>query len=158
MDGVTALERSYGQLSGLVANLEPGELEADCGGWDVRAMLNHAVGAAWMFTLVNQGQAVGEDAGDVVGDDPAAAVAEIAPANIASWQGPAALDGDRVYPFGTFPAPAALLINIGEIAVHAWDLADATGQDATIAFGPEISVPASAPADARLLGYLGRQP
>jgi len=74
------------------------------------------------------------------------------------------------------------MINVGEVAVHSWDLAKATGQDATIdpevahiiwdfysrlpldqyraagAFGPEIQVAETAATAKRLLGCLGRQP
>jgi uncharacterized protein (TIGR03086 family) len=185
MDGVTALDRSYDHLTRLMANLSAEQLVAPCpcSEWDVRAMLNHTLGAAWMFTLVNQGQAVGpEDAGDVLGDDPAKAAGETAEANVGSWRGPDALEGERTYPFGTFPASAALMVNVGEIALHAWDLARATGQDETIdpevvsaiddfyraipldayraygAFGPEVSVPDAASAQDRLLAYTGRRP
>ena len=185
MDGVTALERSYDHLTRLTANLSTEQLAAPCpcSDWDVRAMLNHALGAAWMFTLVNQGQAVDEaGAGDVVGDDPAKAAGEAAEANVAAWREPGALDGERTYPFGSFPAPVGLMINVGEITLHAWDLARATGQDESIdpevvsaidgfyraipldvyrdygAFGPEVSVPDSASAQDRLLAYTGRTP
>jgi len=133
-----------------------------------------------MFTLVNQGSEVGEDAGDLVGDDAAAAVSEASSANLAAWRQPGALEGDRTYPFGSFPAAATLMINVGEIVVHSWDLARATEQDPTVdpdlatlvyefyrpipldeyrahgAFGPEVSVPDSAPVAERMLGLLGR--
>jgi uncharacterized protein (TIGR03086 family) len=181
MDSVTALERSYEHLQKTVANVSVDQLTSasQCEGWDLRVLLNHAFGAGWMFTVVNQGQAAGEEAGDIVGNDPAGACAELASANVAAWQTPGASDGDRAYPFGTFPAPVALLINVGEIAVHGWDLAKSTGQDATIdpevatmlidfygtlpleafrahgAFGAEIPVNESAPIADRMLGLIG---
>ncbi|HJR24828.1 MAG TPA: TIGR03086 family metal-binding protein [Acidimicrobiales bacterium] len=184
MDGVAALERSYEQLAKAVGNLSADQLSGPsaCSEWDLRALLNHVFGAGWMFTLVNQGEVLGEDAGDVVGDDPAKACAELATANVASWRAPGGLEGDRTYPFGTFPAPAALMVNVGEIAVHGWDVAKATGQEATIdpevagllyefyssvplddfrahgAFGPEVPVDESAPVADRVLGLLGFQP
>ena len=184
MDVVSALEVSYDQTTRLAADLGPAGLGAPspCAGWDVRATLNHIVGATWMFTLVNQGQAAGEDAGDIIGADPAKAIAAAAKENLASWSGPGAFDGDRVYPFGTFPAGAAALLNLEEVVVHNWDVAKATGQALTIdanvadmvyefclsipldpyrahgAFGPEIAVPESASVTDRILGLLGRQP
>jgi uncharacterized protein (TIGR03086 family) len=155
---------------------------SQCDGWDVKTMLSHAFGAGWMFTLVNQGRSIGEDAGDVVGNDAALACGELAAANIAAWKAEGALEGERTYPFGSFPAPGALLINVGEIAVHAWDVAKSTGQNASIdpevatllwdfynslpldafrehgAFGPAVPVPESAPVADRVLGLLGFQP
>ena len=184
MDHIDTLERSYDDLAKLVANLAPADFAkpTPCSEWDVRAVLNHVLGAARMFTLVNDGQTAGPDAGDVVGDDPDGAVAAIAKDNVESWRRPNALDGDRTFPFGTFPAPAALVLNVTENVVHAWDLAKATGQDVAIdpqtasalcdfwlpipidphrasgSFGPEIHADTSAPALERLLAYLGREP
>ena len=184
MDVVSALEVSYDQTAKLVANLDPAQLDAPspCAGWDTRAMLNHLLGATWMFTSVNQGRPAGEDGGDVIGDDPSLAVTAAAKENLASWRQPGAFEGDRAYPFGTFPADGAALLNLEEVVVHNWDLAKATGQDLAIdpdiaqtiydwgltigldgfrahgAFGPEVVVPASAPITDRLIGLLGRQP
>ena len=36
------------------------------------------------------------------------------------------------YPFGTFQARDAAMINLGEVVVHNWDLARSTGQELTI--------------------------
>ncbi len=184
MDVVSALECSYEQTSTLVAGLDAAALAAPspCDGWDVRATLNHLLGATWMFTLVNQGHAAVEDAGDVIGDDPSLAVAAAAKENLASWRQPEAFEGDRTYPFGTFPAEFAALINLEEVVVHNWDIAKATGIGLTIdgdiaqlvygwatsipldefrahgAFGREIAVPSSASTVDRLMGLLGRRP
>ena len=136
-----------------------------------------------MFTRANWGETdVPEDAGDLLGADHVAACAELAEANVAAWRTPDALEGERTFPFGTFPAPVALLINVGEVAVHAWDLARATDQPAAIdpevatlvlefysampldefrahgAFGPEVLVDEAAPVADRMLGLLGFRP
>jgi uncharacterized protein (TIGR03086 family) len=184
MDAVDALERSQARLLGTVGNIPAGSLASAsaCEEWDLRALLNHVLGAGWMFTLANRGESVPEDGGDLVGDDHVAACAAMAEANVASWRADAALEGERAFPFGTFPAPMALMINVGEVAVHTWDLAKATGQDATIdpevaelllafygsipldefrahgAFGPEVEIDATAPAADRMLALLGFQP
>ena len=76
-----------------------------------------------MFTLVNQGHAADEDAGDVIGDDAGLAVTAAAKENLVSWRQPGALDGDRSYFFGTFPASGAAMLNLGEVVVHNWDVA-----------------------------------
>lgn len=182
IDHITALERAYDDLTRVVSNVGPDELTArtGCPEWDVRDLLNHTLGTATMFTLANAGEEAGEDAGDLVGGDPAVAVAQTAAANLAAWRADGALQGERTYPWGTLPAGAGLLGNVGEIALHSWDLATATGQEAHIdpdvarvvfdfysaipmdhmrargAYGAEVSVPESAPVQDRLLGLLGR--
>ena len=184
IDATTALECSYDRLAKVVANLGPGQLSAPtcCREWDVRGLLNHILGGAIMYTLANAGQAAGEDTGDVIGDDPIHALAVTSAANLASWRQPGALDGDRSYPWGTFPARAGVVINVGEVALHGCDLARATGQGADIdpdvaqviydfyrrvpmermrssgVYGPEINVAENAPIQQRLLGFLGRLP
>jgi uncharacterized protein (TIGR03086 family) len=184
MDAIDALERSHGHLAATVRNISSEELSSPsaCDQWDLRTLLNHILGAGWMFTLANRGEAVAEDGGDLVGDDHVAACAFLAEANLAAWRAADALEGERAFPFGTFPAPMALLINVGEIAVHAWDLATATGQDPTIdpevaallldfyrsipldefrahgAFGPEVEVDPTAPTADRMLALLGFRP
>jgi uncharacterized protein (TIGR03086 family) len=184
MDLISALEQSYEQTAKLVAGLTPAELDgpSPCAGWDVRATLNHLLGAMWMFTLVNQGQTAEEDAGDVIGDDASLAVTAAAKENVASWRQPGAFEGDRSYSFGTLAATGAAMLNLAEVVVHNWDVAKATGRELVIdpvvgqmiyswglsmplndlrvhgTFGPEVAVPASAPIVDRLVGLLGRQP
>jgi uncharacterized protein (TIGR03086 family) len=135
-----------------------------------------------MFTLVNQGQAPDEDAGDVIGDDASLAVSAASKENLASWRQPGAFEGDRSYSFGTFPATGAAMLNLEEVVVHNWDVAKGSGQELVIdpvvgqiiydwgvsvpldefrehgAFGPEVAVSPSASIVDRLVGLLGRQP
>jgi uncharacterized protein (TIGR03086 family) len=184
LDVLSALEQSYEQTAKLVAGLTPAELDAPspCAGWDVRATLNHLLGTIWMFTLVNQGQFADQDAGDVIGDDATLAVTAAAKENLAGWRQPGAFEGDRSYVFGTIPAAAAAMLNLGEVVAHNWDVSRGTGQELVIdpavgqmvydwavsiplddlrdhgAFGPEVTVAARAPIVDRLVGLLGRQP
>jgi uncharacterized protein (TIGR03086 family) len=181
---ITALNDSYERTAKLIAGIDATQLArpTPCSEWDVRATLDHLIGATWMFALVNEGHAVGEDVAGAGASGPAAALADAAVANLASWRAPGAFDGERTFPFGTFPADAAAMMNLSEVVVHTWDIAIALGADATIdpgvakmldefygavsldpyrahgAFGPEISVdPDASPAD-RLLAQLGRTP
>ncbi len=184
IDGVMALERSYEELAAVVAGVtdEQLRLRTCCPEWDVRALLNHVLGGALMYIGANNGEALTEDAGDVVGSDAQAAVARVAVANVSSWRSAGALDGVRVYPWATVPAPWGLIINVGEVALHAWDIAKATGRptsiDADVAqvvydfyqhvpmdemratgvYGPELVAPASASVQDLLLCFLSRQP
>lgn len=180
---ITALDDSYARAAKVIAGVDKTQfaLSTPCAPWDVRATLDHLVGTTWMFTLVNQDQAVGEETGGIGDDDPVDALTTAATANLTAWRTPGAFDGDRTFPFGTFPADAAAMMNLSEVVVHTWDIATALGADATIdptvaqmvygfyrpmsldpyrahgAFGPEVAVDADAqPAD-RLLALLGRR-
>ena len=186
MDPIDGLERCYAQLAGVATTVTPDLLSAatPCEGWSVQQTLNHTLGAGWMFTKVNEGEQVSppsQDGPDLVGADPAAAVQALAQANVSSWR-TGGLDGERTYPFGTFPAQAGLMVNLGEVAIHAWDVAQATGAPLRVdpdvatmllafyqqmpmdqfraggAFGTEITVSADDTPETRILAFLGRQP
>ena len=179
---ISALDDAYEHCAKVIAGIDDVQLAlpTPCAEWDVRAALDHLIGATWMFTLVNQGRAVGEDARGIGGADPMTALTDAAAANAVSWHTPGAFDGERTFPFGTFPADAAAMMNLSEVVVHTWDVATALGIDATIepsaaamlddfygamsldpyrahgAFGPEARVDADAPPAVRLLARLGR--
>ena len=93
-----------------------------------------------------------------------------------------ALEGNVKAPWGEMPAGVFVFSMFQDMFIHGWDLAKATGQDATLdpelvemdyaiafpskdmirssgTFGPaEVSVAASADTQSKLLGMLGRQP
>lgn len=181
---IDALDGAYEHCANVIVGIDDTQLTlpTPCSQWDIRATIDHLIGATWMFALVNQGQAVGEDAGDIAGRDPIVALTDAAAANAASWRIPGAFDGERTLPFGTFPADAVAMMNLSEVVVHTWDVASALGADATIdpavaamlhnfyrpisldpyrahgAFGPEVPIDSNAPPADQLLSKLGRQP
>lgn len=186
MDSIDALELAWKQGAELVAGLGPDQLSrpTPCTGWDVRRLLNHTLGEVVMMTEVNRGRPGGtDDHGDLVGDGLSleALWDETGRTNVTSWR-EGGVEGDRAYFYGTFPAGAAVVINIGEVLVHSWDLAQATGRGYAIdpelaalvdglwravpldeqrahgVLGPEVPVPADAPIADRMLGLLGRRP
>jgi uncharacterized protein (TIGR03086 family) len=182
MDPIEGIEQAWGQGSDLITGLRPTELDAAAlGTYTVRDLLNHVLGEALMMTEANRGAAGSNDRGDVLGHETAAVWAAIGRDNVTSWR-ESGVEGDRAYAYGTFPAHSAVLINLGEVLVHNWDLAAATGQPCTLdpaqaelvyalyssfpldglraggQFGPEVPVAADAPVADRLLGLLGRQP
>lgn len=84
-------------------------------------------------------------------------------------------------PFGAMPGGNFIMIPITDMIIHKWDLAKATGQNTTLdsglaevgynvltmvaaggrengAFGPEVTVPATASFQDRMLGLSGRTP
>lgn len=100
----------------------------------------------------------------------------------AEWSDPAILNRMLTLPFGVMPGGAALTASCGEIAVHAWDLAEATNQSVTfedellaealvglkfglpaegrgpdMPFDPVIEVPANAPVVDQLAAWMGHR-
>jgi uncharacterized protein (TIGR03086 family) len=185
MDHIDALETAWSRGGALLAGLQPGDLArpTPCADWDVRELLIHTLGESDMMSQVNRGARSSADYPDFVGDGGAIVEAwqRIGAENVASWRD-SGVDGDRTYFYGSFPARACLLIGIGEVLVHCWDIARATGQPYDIdedlallvyglysnipldamrangSLGPEIAVPADAPVADRMLGLLGRRP
>lgn len=108
--------------------------------------------------------------------------AELARASAMAWSEPEAWSGETgLSAAGRMPAEFIGGIVFGELVLHGWDLAVATGQRfapgdelaATLfdrltamgemarqggVFGPEVAVPASAPTFDRALGLAGRDP
>jgi len=99
----------------------------------------------------------------------------------AAYHAPGALEGTVSLPFGEFPREAAIGIAVFDVAVHAWDLARATGQDLRLSedlaeeilalgramgidqyrgvmFAEEVVVEVSAPGWDRVAAFSGRQP
>ncbi|MEO7070056.1 MAG: TIGR03086 family metal-binding protein [Nostocoides sp.] len=185
MDPIDALERSWNDGAGIVARLTAEDLTrpTPCTGWDVKQLLNHTLGEGQMMTLVNRGQTSGNDRGDLVGGGAGLGDmwSRLGEENIASWRA-SGLEGTRTYFYGTFPAGASAVINLGEVLVHTWDLARGidvdfqvdpeqaglvhglyaaiplAGMRAAGMLAPEVPVPDDAPVAEQMLGLLGRQP
>jgi len=150
-----------------------------CEEWTARDIVSHVVQTQGMFLGF-----VGKELGHVppVTDDPAAAW-DAARAKVqAQLDDP---DGAKAE-FGGFTGRSTFEAAVdkflcSDLVMHGWDLARATGQDDSMepedvtrvheylapmadvmrgpqAFGPEVEVPADAPAQDKLLGFLGRTP
>jgi len=183
MDVIDALELAWEQGAPLVTDLTEEERTATtpCAGWDVDALLDHTVVECGMFTRVNRGEPAHVDGETLDRADIPGAWASAAAANVASWRS-SGLEGDRTYPFGTFPAAASAVINLAEVVLHSWDLAQATGRPFELdpglvtlvhdfygsmdltpyrtyeVFGAEVVLDADAPELDRLVALLGRTP
>ena len=173
--GIDAIyEAALAQMLAIIGGVRPDQMElpTPCADWDVRALLNHVVSGLGRFAAMASGQpAQFAAAGPEVGDDAASAYRDGIPELLAAF---------RDHPESSRRTRSIHLI---ECAVHAWDLAVATGQtdrlDPAIAeaalaqarenlttlartssamFGAEIGVAATAPAYERLAGFLGRLP
>ena len=118
---------------------------------------------------------------DLAGQDPAAVYAEASAAALTAARAGDTLTRVHTTPLGDMPGPALAGFTTLDILVHGWDLAQATGQPATLddtlaahvlAFaeqaitpgfrapriGPAVPVAADAPLTDRLVAFLGRQP
>jgi uncharacterized protein (TIGR03086 family) len=103
---------------------------------------------------------------------------------LAAWEEPGVFEREMVFPFATLPAEMAARVQLMEVVLHTWDLAQATGQVESLddslaetvltyagAIVPESSrnaegepfsfvvvEPDSAPPYARLAALMGRKP
>jgi uncharacterized protein (TIGR03086 family) len=166
-----ASEWTTAKVAGAASDLDA---PTTCDGWDMRALLNHMLQTQKFF----EGSARGEDVAPptgappaLIGDDPVADF-ENARADVLRTFG-----GDGVIE-KTGPS---LGVAFSDMLVHGWDVARSTRQDATMPAGlpeaaydivhgrftdeqrkglfkPEIPVPADAPAQDKLLAYMGRTP
>ena len=145
-----------------------------CEQWDVRNLLDHMIDTQEYFAATARGEEVSlpnPDPPARIGDDPIAAYAEIRDETLRAHREPGVLEK-------TGPS---LGIAFVDQLVHGWDLAQATGQDATMpedlagaafemldgkltdenrgaGFKPAVSVADDASAQDKLLAYTGRRP
>ncbi len=100
-----------------------------CSEWNVRQLLNHVIGGGHMFAAGLRGDALaGGEPADLVGDDHRAAFRTSIDGFTAALANTEELDKPVTLPFGTLPTVAALQLAAGDLLVHSWDLAQATGQ------------------------------
>jgi uncharacterized protein (TIGR03086 family) len=185
-DTIALLEGALDQTAGLIATIDASQagLATPCAGWDVQALVGHLAGQALRNFLVSvRGETTDWTApAEEIGDDWAETFRERAAPLRAAWRA-ADLDRPVAGPGGEAPLRFRADHQITELAVHDWDLARATGQQAGLdpavaehalrwsrqmlrpefrgpdkAFGLEVPVPDDAPAYDRLAGWFGRDP
>ncbi|GHF40797.1 uncharacterized protein (TIGR03086 family) [Amycolatopsis bartoniae] len=169
-------------LSGVVRGLRPGQLTnpTPCTEFDVRALVHHLL--YWGPSLAGAGRKELVEPSEVDTSDWRPALLAVVSGIEKSWSSPGSSEGTTRMG-GPTELPAALVADmvLGELTVHAWDLARATGQpfevpedllthlyDGVVAhaaearamgvYGPEVPVPASASTLDRILGLTGRDP
>jgi uncharacterized protein (TIGR03086 family) len=145
-----------------------------CSEWDLHTLLDHMLETQRYFLATGRGQEAdppGPNPSRIVGADAASDFEDVRQSIIEAYGQEGVIDK-------TGPA---LGIAFADMLLHGWDVARATGQDATMpdgladaayglihgqftdeqrvgTFAPEIDVPDDAPAQHRLLAYTGRQP
>ena len=161
--------------------------DTPCSGWDVRTLVHHLLyEQRWVPPLL-AGMTIEQVGdrfeGDLMGDDastwPGLLTSSTEEAHAVVAQ-PDALKRTVHLSFGDFSGQEYVIQLTADLAIHAWDLARATGQADALApdavalllpwtdanadllagsgmFGSRIDVGPDAPDDVRLLGLLGRK-
>jgi len=150
-------------------------------GWLARDVVRHLV--EWFPAFLQGATGIGLPAGPSVDDDPVGAWRTQTEAVQALLDDPASADREYDLPhIGRMPlGQAVAMIYTGDVFLHRWDLARATGQDETLDagrcaemlagmvpmdealrqsghYGPKVEVPADADAQTKLLAFIGRTP
>jgi uncharacterized protein (TIGR03086 family) len=177
------------RFAALVAGVRPGQWHdgTPCSAWDVRTLVHHLLSEQRWVPPIFEGltiEQVGDRFdGDLLGGDAAAwprlLASAMAEAHAAVAQ-PGALERTVHLSFGDASGREYVTQLTADLAIHAWDLARATGQDAALdrgavalllpwteasadlisgsgMFGPPIDAGPGVPDDVRLLGLLGRK-
>lgn len=179
MNDLQALEQAYRNAERVIAAVTPDDYgrPTTCTEWDVRALLDHMIGAITIFPAMLRGEPPDLDR-DFVGSDPASSFrAEVEP-NLEAWRAPGALETTTEF----LPGVRLVELNVCDSVVHTWDLATSTDQGGALpddlaertysqvkewpleisrssgAFGPEIPLTEGASVGDRLLALLGREP
>jgi uncharacterized protein (TIGR03086 family) len=168
-------EKVNGVTSDHLANATP------CAEFDMRALLNHMLGGLQMLSVAAEGGKPAMPEGDQFGSNPGDDYAKRRAALLSGVRSEGSLGRPWEMPFGTIPGEVMASIAFMEHLTHGWDVAKATGQDPTIpaelvtecmdvvvpmdamlrmpgVCGPALNVPDSAPAQDKLIAFLGRQP
>lgn len=185
----TALRGACASTDRFVASVTSDHLAlpTPCAEWDARALLNHLVGtlALHRALMTDTAPTVNMVPGglpdvDVLGARPVAAY-RTGVEGVLAVTDDDALARTHATPLGDMPGAVLCGFSTLDVLVHGWDLARATGQDATLdadladqllAFareainddirapqiGPEVAIAADAPATDRLVAFMGRTP
>ena len=154
---------------------------APCDGWVARDVVAHMVG--WMPAFLHSGGGPPLPPGPAVDEDPVGAWTTMNDGIQALLDDPDAAASSFAHPQAGAHrlADAVAQFFLGDVLVHTWDLARATGQDETLDadevrallrglepldevlrssghYGPKVEVPPDADEQTRLLAFTGRRP
>jgi uncharacterized protein (TIGR03086 family) len=187
MEVLDAFDRALQEFDSRVHRVRPDQWNdgTPCTDWSVRDLVNHVTGehlwAPWLLRGATLAEVGDRFDGDVLGDDPVRTWETAARESAEALHAHGALDKSVHLSSGLTPVPEYAWQMIGDLAVHAWDLARGIGADDHIdaelasqvydylaphvpewqpygIFAPAVEVPADAPIQDRLVGLLGRQP
>jgi uncharacterized protein (TIGR03086 family) len=184
---MSEIAERYGRVAGRFtkrANEVPEaawELPAPCDGWVARDVVRHMV--EWMPAFLSSAGGPPLPQGPSVDEDPAGAWATLNGGIQALLDDPGASATEISHPqAGTHRLEDAIgMFFLGDVLMHAWDLARAAGLDETLdpevvhdmlvgmepldemlrasgQYGPKVDVPGDADEQTKLIAFTGRQP
>jgi uncharacterized protein (TIGR03086 family) len=185
--GVEVLTRSHAYLAEVVTAVprEAWGAPTPCSEWTVRQVLNHARIDQQGYALAITGGRPDSDPfdpADALDGDPVAELDKVLRAVADAYAGLPGDAGEVPTPLGPLPLPLAAAAAAMDAAVHAWDIAVATGQDRPLGaeladgiwpaaerlvdtlrdayrvFAPAREVPDDHDRAEALLAFLGRDP
>jgi len=189
MSDAQFLAQAAAPLVEIIRNINPDQLSSPtpCAEYDVGKLVNHLLFWGPSLEGAARKESVPPPAGaeadvDMTKGDWGAALEAQINRTVAAWSEPGAWEG-TTYMGGPTELQASLVggMVVGELVVHGWDLAQATGQHPALdddllvylhdevaksaeqgremgVYGPEVTVPASSSTLDRVLGLTGRNP
>jgi uncharacterized protein (TIGR03086 family) len=186
MDALTALIRATAEFERRLAVVPAGRWQdpTPCDAWTVRDVADHITGGNRFAVLILGGATAGNAIAKVrsgdFSDDPLTAFRASAAAQIGAFSRPGAMTEICHHMTGDIPGQRFAGLRAGDLIVHAWDIARATGTDEHLdeelaseslavyeplmpalaesgAFGPATATAELSPQQ-RLLHLLGRHP
>ena len=135
------------------------DLPTPCEGWTVQDLVLHVVGGNAMVVVLADGgsadDALAVFTGAEPGDDVEAQFADSAVAQAAAFAAEGVLGRTFHHPAGDMPGEVVLGFRIGDLTIHAWDLARATGGDEPLPAELVEAVHATLLPMAPMLGSIG---
>ena len=182
-------EGAIQQILPILSGVRPAQLSAStpCSDWNVQNLINHNLKVAQFFYEVIAGTGSADPSVMGAVNDPlppegGRAAFEAGTARVLeAIKAPGVLEKVFDTPFGPMPGGHFLMLPVGDIVLHKWDLAKATNQNVSLDsglaeacfgalsqgieqgrqagfFGPEVTVPINASIQDKLLGLSGRTP
>jgi uncharacterized protein (TIGR03086 family) len=136
-----AYEQTVGWVGARVVATPPQQLgePTPCDAWDVAALLDHMIAGLIAYRMIAVDGRI-DFAGLAIPDlatSYARRYAEEAANAVPAWRRPGVLDEPCKHPLGRISRRDALGLHHADLLLHGWDLAVATGQDATL--GPDAA-------------------
>jgi uncharacterized protein (TIGR03086 family) len=155
-----------------------------CTEWTIRDVVNHITGENLWAAEIFAGKTIDEVGdrlnGDLVGNDPSGAYVRSVPLASSAALAPGAMEATCHLSFGDFPGAEYASQLFLDTLIHGWDVAIASGQDATLdtdlvqaclpiarritdewrstgMFGEDLAAGQTVSPQAELLGLLGRR-